>query len=258
MAADLSDGLAALLAAGTVDGEQLYAEVERAEEVLDGELLDEASWVRLKALADEALARAAEQGHPFAAVTVASRIYFGRHDDRAPEAFALAARAEDVARGQYLLGLFRYAGFGCPVDLPASFAHHRNAAEGGDPDAMFELYVFHSRGIAVPQDDAAAMAWCVRAAEAGSARAMANLGSFYATGHGMPRDEVEAIGWYYRAAEAGHGKAAATIGVMCALGQGTEPSEEEAKRWLQVAREIGFEPWSFVEQCGLDPVRYLA
>lgn len=249
--------LDALLLAGAVDGDTLYEAVVRAEDVLEHAPLDEAAWLRLRALTDEALARAVEQGQPFAAVSVAARIYFGRHDDRAPEAFALALHAEDLARAQYLLGLFCYAGFGCPVDLPASLVHHRNAAEAGDPDALFELYVFHSQGIGVPRNDALALAWCRRAAEAGSARAMANLGGFHATGHGVPKDEVEAIGWYYRAAEAGHGKAAATIGVMCALGQGTEPSEEEARRWLQIARDIGFEPWSFVAQCGLDPGKLL-
>ena len=85
---------------------------------------------------------------------------------------------------------------------------------------------------------------------------MATIGGCYATGHGVGRDEVEAIGWYYRAAEAGHGKAAATIGVMCALGQGTEASDDEARRWFRIAEEIGFDPWRFVQQCGLDPHRY--
>ena len=247
--------LEALLQAAPADADRLFDAVERAEiELLDGLAEDPEP---LRALADEALARAVELGHPLAAVTVASRIYFGRHDDRALRPSRWRSTPKTRRGPSTCSACSATRASAARWILAASLAHHRNAAEAGDPDAMFELYVFHSQGIAIPRDDAAAMEWCVRAAEAGSARAMANVGGFYATGHGVPRDEVEAIGWYYRAAEAGHGKAAATIGVMCALGQGTEASDEEARRWLGIAREIGFEPSRFVAECGLDPAKYL-
>jgi TPR repeat protein len=212
---------------------------------------------RLSELADTALGRAAGLGHPEAAAEVAWRIYCAHQEDRAAEAFELVQHAADLPNGQYLLGLFLYAGFGCDKDDAASLEYHRAAAQAGFGDAMFEMYVYTSRGIAGPVDDAAALAWCRKAAEAGSPRAMANLGGFYATGHGVPRDEALAMEWYQRAAELGHGRAAATLGVMYAAGQGIEPDEELARRWFVAAIDLGYDPTALIVQCGLDPARFL-
>lgn len=248
------------------DHEALYQAALAAESTLDERGADVAAGLppvhaalleRLAELADTALGRAAGLGHPEAAAEVAWRIYCARQDERADEAYELAQLAGDLPNGQYLLGLFTYAGFGTPVDAAASAQHHHLAAEGGLADAMFELYVYASRGIAGPVDDRAAMEWCLRAAEAGSARAMANLGGFYATGHGVVRDEVTALAWYQAAAERGHGRAAATLGVMLAAGQGTEPDEELARRWFQAAMDLGYDPTALIVQCNLDPARFL-
>jgi TPR repeat protein len=219
--------------------------------------VDPALVEELARLADEALGRSAGLGHPKASAEVAWRIYCAGQEDRAEEAYVLANQAAESADGQYLLGLFTFAGFGCPIDLDASLAHHRHAAEGGLPDAMFELYVYGSRGIGQPVDEVAAVEWCRRAAEAGSVRAMTNLGGFYATGRGVPHDPQLSLHWYEQAAELGHGRAAGTLGVMYAAGQGVEVDEELARRWLAIALSLGYDPTALLLQCELDPERLL-
>ncbi|MEQ1567380.1 MAG: tetratricopeptide repeat protein [Myxococcota bacterium] len=260
----LVDRLASL--ADSDDAIALHALALEAEAVVDARasdtfnglaLVDPTLLTDLSGRADEALGRAAGLGHPEAAAEVAWRIYCAGQEDRAAEAFALLGHASDLPNGQYLLGLFRFAGFGCPVDPGASAAHHRSAAAAGMADAMFELYVYASRGIGGPIDDRSALDWCTRAAEAGSARAMANLGGFYATGHQVPRDEVQALRWYQLAAESGHGRAAATVGVMLATGQGTEPDEDAAREWFTAAGDLGYDPTALMVQCGIDPARFL-
>lgn len=255
-------GLRALL--GGDDARALYEAARAAEDAIDA---SEAGAVpalaaplasELQSTADEALGRAAALGHADAAAEVAWRIYYAERSDRAREAFTLAQVAGDIGMGQYLLGLFRYSGFGCAVDPPASFAHHQQAAEKGYADAMFELYVYYSRGIGTPEDAEQALSWCRRAAEGGSPRAMANLGGFYATGQYLRADPEQALHWYRLAAEAGHGRAAATLGVMYAQGQGTETDADAARRWLARAQTLGYDPTGLVTQCGLDPIHWLS
>lgn len=249
-----------------LDGEDvqaLYEAARGAEDLVDaseagvGSPLSADEAAALQQVADEALAHAAGLGHPEAAGEVAWRIYYAEINDRAREAFALAQLASSTGAGQYLLGLFRYSGFGCAVDPAASFAHHQLAADQGYADAMFELYVYHSRGIGTAVDEQAAVAWCVRAAEAGSPRAMANLGGFYATGQWMEADQAKALHWYGLAAEAGHGRAAATLGVMYAQGQGTPPDEGLARKWLERSVRLGYDPQALLVQCQMDPHRWL-
>jgi TPR repeat protein len=256
--------LEALLAGD--DRVALYEAALHAEAALDARAsdamiglvpIDPALVDKLSELADAALGRSAGLGHPESAAEVAWRIYCARQEDRAEEAFELVHHAADTPNGQYLLGLFTYAGFGCAADPEASLQHHLHAAEGGLGDAMFELYVYASRGIAGPVDEAMALHWCLQAAEAGSPRAMANLGGFYATGHGVEKNDATALAWYEAAAERGHGRAAATLGVMLAAGQGTEPDEDLARRWFHAAVDLGYDPTALIVQCNLDPAHFL-
>ncbi len=115
---------------------------------------------RMRNLTVAALERAAQLGHLQAGVDLANRIYFSRMSERATEAFEWAKRAESIPRALYLLGLFTYAGFGCEKDVTESLRYHRMAAEAGEADAMFELYVFYVKGVGVSVDKAAAVSWC--------------------------------------------------------------------------------------------------
>lgn len=263
---DTQNKIAALEAAlASDDAEPLYDEALRARIAADfratdamiglpspnAELVD-----RMRALAEEALERAAALGHLQAGVEVANRIYFSRAAERAETAIAYAARANELARAQYLLGLFAYTGFGTPKDEVKSLDHHRRAAEAGESDAMFELYVFYAKGIGTAVDVPHAVKWCHLGAEAGSTRAMYNLGGFYATGNGVAQDGKKAVHWYGKAADAGHGRAAATLGVMYATADSVEEDHDKAREYFAVAGALGF-PWEdFADQCGLDPADF--
>jgi TPR repeat protein len=197
----------------------------------------------VRVLVDQVMERAAELGDPDACVAVAERLYWLQEEARAPQyATRAAAHAAAQARARTLLGWFTHTGFGGPVDLAASLEHHQRAADAGEADSLFELYVYYARGIVVPQDQAAALSWCQRAAEAGSARAMADLGGCHATGQGVPLDPEEAVRWYTRAADLGHGRAAATLAVMYATGEGVPIDLDNARRWSRVALDLGYDP----------------
>ncbi|MDH3455539.1 MAG: trypsin-like peptidase domain-containing protein, partial [Gemmatimonadota bacterium] len=80
---------------------------------------------------------------------------------------------------------------------------HRAAAQGGEPEAAYQLGLRYAGGLGVARDDVAAAAWFRRAAEQGVARAQYHLGALYAVGLGVEQDDVEAAHWVRMAAERG-------------------------------------------------------
>lgn len=72
----------------------------------------------------------------------------------------------------------------------------REAAEGGDPEACFQLAMAYRKGTPLlPRDDQCATAWFRRAAEAGHREAMRALAQAYLGGHGVLRNPREAARW---------------------------------------------------------------
>jgi hypothetical protein len=180
--------------------------------------------------AEAALLAAIGLGLPEACIELMSYRWFYRRDSCSPadaaQAFALlqawwAAHPQD-ARALYLLALVTCSGFGAAAH-PARAAHMlARAAALGNPDAMFELFIYYSNGIGVTVDEDQAIAYLYQAAEAGQLRAMYNLGAFHATGRYVEQDQANAVVWYTRAAEAGHAKAAETLAIMYEEGMGVE------------------------------------
>ena len=103
----------------------------------------------------------------------------------------------------YFLALLTTHGFGTSASPDVGFELQQQAADLGNTDAMFELYIHHANGLGTKPDKKLAFAACERAAEAGHHRAMYNLGAFNATGRGTSRDMRKAVEWYERAADAG-------------------------------------------------------
>ncbi|MEU4381353.1 tetratricopeptide repeat protein [Micromonospora echinofusca] len=157
-------------------------------------------------------------------------------------------RADDpTGEARYWSGIVHYLlGEG-----EAAVAYHRQAAEAGNADAMFELHVLHDTGDMVPRDGAVARQWLLRAAEREHPRALYNVAAGHASGRGFPRDEAVAAGWYERAANAGNARAAATLGVMCLLGSGVPTDPARAARWLDQAEEQGFDVDGWLDQLGM-------
>jgi TPR repeat protein len=72
----------------------------------------------------------------------------------------------------------------------------REAAEGGDPEACFQLGLAYQKGTAhLPRDAQSATVWFQKAAEAGHRGAMRALAQAYLSGHGVLRNPREATRW---------------------------------------------------------------
>jgi uncharacterized protein len=194
---------------------------------------------------------AAERGAGYGNYLAAYNLYwtFKRYDEA--HAYALKALKDDPGGDAlYLLGLMAYEGRGRPKDVTESARLHREAAERGNPDALFELFVYAMSGIGEKQK---AVFYLQEAAKREQPRAMANLGALYATGGmaGIARDPEESVKWYRRAADKGIGRAAAALGVMAMRGDGTPKDPEAAKAYFARAEELGFDLDDYLGRVGM-------
>jgi hypothetical protein len=80
----------------------------------------------------------------------------------------------------------------------------REAAEGGNVEAMKFLGILLQVGLGVNADAAEARNWFYKAANAGDRAAMCNLGLIYERGVGVTADREAAVLWYRQAAQAGN------------------------------------------------------
>jgi TPR repeat protein len=124
---------------------------------------------------------------------------------------------------------------------------HQEAAARGNPDALFELFVYAMNGIGEKQK---AVFYLQEAAKREQPRAMANLGALHATGAmaGIAKDTEESARWYRRAADKGIGRAAAALGVMAMRGDGMPKDPGAAKAYFARAEELGFELDDYLEE----------
>jgi uncharacterized protein len=145
----------------------------------------------------------------------------------------------------------------------------RQAAEGGNPDAQYNLALKYLQGQGVPQDfnqagfwfgKAAerglsvaqfflgeafeqgaqyteAMLWYRKAAEQGHADAQLNLGLMYEHGRGVAQDSAEAAKWYHKAADQGRAAAQYDIGLLYEKGSGVTQDHVEAVKWFRMAAD---------------------
>ncbi len=81
-------------------------------------------------------------------------------------------------------------------DPRAAFASYMRAAEGGEPEAEFNVAVMLDSGRGVARDIAKAAIWYARAASHGNRRAAYNLGQLYEAGEGVPRNVNLARAWF--------------------------------------------------------------
>ena len=204
---------------------------------------------------EEALAaykRSGDLGSAEGAYIAAYNLYwtFKRYD----EAYAYAQKAlrgEDPKGDlRYLLGLMAYNGRGRPKDIPESLRLHLEAAERGNADAYFELFVYAMQGIG---DRSKAAFYLKQAAERDQPRACANLGALYATGQlpGIDIDFKASVRWYKRAADLGVGRAAAALGVMASRGNGMPRDLVAADAYFKRAEELHFDVDDYLQSIGL-------
>jgi TPR repeat protein len=82
------------------------------------------------------------------------------------------------------------------------------AAQGGDPDAQYNLGTLYQQGDVVPQNDVKAVYWFRKSADQGDPDGEYALGFAYRGGFGVPMDRELSYMWFDIAARAGNEDAA--------------------------------------------------
>lgn len=121
----------------------------------------------------------------------------------------------------------------------------KQAADRGNPVALYELGVRTADGRGVTRDPKAAVTLFEKAADKGLAPAQYRLGNSYERGVGVPRDIEQAKSWYKRAAMAGNVRAMHNLAVLLADGGGTKPDYAGAVEWFTRAAEHGVKDSQF-------------
>ncbi|MCM5555938.1 tetratricopeptide repeat protein, partial [Pleomorphomonas sp. NRK KF1] len=89
-------------------------------------------------------------------------------------------------------------------DAKAALQQLEQAAEGGDPDALYQLGDLYTRGGAVPVNGQKAIDFLQRAADEGHTWAYIRLGELYRDGTVVPADGTKATELFQKAVEAGN------------------------------------------------------
>jgi localization factor PodJL len=127
------------------------------------------------------------------------------------------------------------------VKAPAEVGNEalRDAADNGDPKAMFEIGSRYAEGRGVKNDMAKAAEWYKRAADLGYAPAQYRIGNFHEKGIGVGRDIAAAKSWYEKAAKQGNASAMHNLAVLYAMGADGKVDNDQAARWFTEAAELG-------------------
>lgn len=126
-----------------------------------------------------------------------------------------------------------------PAPVEAGPLALREAADAGDPKAIFEIGNRYDAGRGVAADRAVAAKWYERAAEQGFAPAQYRIGNFHEKGIGVERDVAKAKTWYQLAAAQGNASAMHNLAVLFAMGTDGAVDNESAARWFIKAAELG-------------------
>ena len=121
----------------------------------------------------------------------------------------------------------------------------REAADAGDPKALFEVGSRYAEGRGMKADMKTAAKWYEKAADLGLAPAQYRIGNFYEKGLGIDRDIAKAKTWYQMAAEQGNASAMHNLAVLFAMGADGTADNESAARWFQNAAELGVKDSQF-------------
>lgn len=154
---------------------------------------------------------------------------------------------QKLAEAFVLKGYMLADGFEGHPNVAEAINFFKEASEQGNPDAMFELYIYYATGNGVPQDDSEAYRHIAMAAEKGHNRAMYNMGTFHATGTNVEQDIERAVEWYKKASDAGNARAGFTLGVMYAMGNEIEEDLSQSQQYLDAAEENGYDPEAIEE-----------
>uniref|UniRef100_A0A7C1NX64 Sel1 repeat family protein n=1 Tax=Agrobacterium albertimagni TaxID=147266 RepID=A0A7C1NX64_9HYPH len=211
---------------------------------------------------------------PFLALFFSSAAVMANPREEARQAFdagdlnrALAAFAEGVKAGDaasaYHLGRMTELGLGLDPDMPVALSLYRQAADGGDIDALNRLALMHYRGEAgMSQNFSEAARLFAKAADKGNANALYNLGRLHFEGKGMARDVAKAIDYYRLAADKDHILALNTLGALYREGARSDGDRQTARSFFRRSADLGnavglYETARMVLEEGTDPQRMI-
>jgi localization factor PodJL len=132
-----------------------------------------------------------------------------------------------------------------PVPVDAGPLPLREAAETGDPKAMFEIGSRYAEGRGTKSDMKIAAKWYEKSADLGLAPAQYRIGNFHEKGIGVDRDIAKAKTWYQMAAEQGNASAMHNLAVLYAMGADGTADNDSAARWFEKAAELGVKDSQF-------------
>jgi localization factor PodJL len=127
------------------------------------------------------------------------------------------------------------------IVVPASIGPKSltDAAEAGDPVALFEIGARYTEGRGVASDLSEAANWYRLSADRGFPPAQYRLGNLFEKGTGIERDLDKALAYYEQAAAAGNASAMHNLAVLNASGAEGGPDYAAAADWFKKAAELG-------------------
>jgi hypothetical protein len=152
--------------------------------------------------------------------------------------------AQGEPRATFYLSLIYQKGLGVEADPERARRLLRQAADGGDPAAQYNLGNEYLREGGEAGAARAAALWR-QAAEQGLVLAQHNLGSLYALGKGVERDLEQARYWYRMAQRNGSTRSAELLAALDKLQDNTGEGEGSGvipvnTAWLAARRDEGF------------------
>jgi len=131
--------------------------------------------------------------------------------------------------------------FELPNELNFGSDALKQAAQNGEPDALFEIGKRYTDGLGTPKDLAKAAEWYEKAAELGFAPAQYIVGNFNEKGLGIEKNPAIAAKWYEKAAKGGNIIAMHNLAVLTATPNAlsAQPDMQEAFKWFSKAADYG-------------------
>lgn len=152
------------------------------------------------------LRQADDKGHPDAAdwISMAGSKYW---EERGDLESALSVLSDAHRRGST-----RASGDMCAIaydfyseeNFQQALQIYQTAADLGDGEAMYSLYMLYLYGNGVAQSDAAAFSWAMKSAQAGNSNGYMAVGTCYLNGRGVEQNRDEARKWFQKGADAGN------------------------------------------------------
>lgn len=124
-------------------------------------------------------------------------------------------------------------------DYETAVAILRNLANGGNPEAQFELAKCYQSGTGVKKNTSVAASWLNKSAESGYAPAYYALGQRNEMGIDITPNQEQAAKWYRKAAEQGLADAQFRLGLMYDEGRGITQNGKKATDLIKSAAENG-------------------